>query len=506
MSQEQFARRIYDAMKARGMEVPSRSGEIYPVAVEDCHPDGRYNAINLTDKDRYGDARLLLDWHDGKPRLRGAWYCTTQPGPRLRDNPINPLGAAIIELGQTGAVYKLDTHGGSRPHRGLCQRLGAVTVARDQNKDSSREGDKRTTGNWGINWHDSGQGDHVDPATAKIGGASAGCNVTPRIGDQKAFVFQLETDPRWVANHNFGWRTTTMAYEWLSPATGVVAPPPSVPSVSSGVPISAAAVDLIVTKEVTSKSNYERRLRKPEWPGGASGVTVGIGYDVGAGVSSKAQLQSDWAGRIPQAMIDALVPAIGVTGAAAQALTATLQDKVDVPWDVAMAVFEKVTLPKYYVMTARPLANFDKLSPDCKGALVSLVYNRGASFSKAGDRYKEMRAIKAHMAAQEFAKIPAEFRSMKRLWPAANQRGLPIRREEEAVLFALGLSRPSVPAPTTVPPIVKDVPKVIILTAPVVWSFWNTIAANPVTSVFIVLALVAVCFGALRWWRGRSAG
>jgi hypothetical protein len=41
------------------------------------------------------------------------------------------------------------------------------------------------------------------------------------------------------------------------------------------------AFDLTVSEEVASKAHYEAKLRNPEWPGGASGVTVGIGYDLG---------------------------------------------------------------------------------------------------------------------------------------------------------------------------------------------------------------------------------
>jgi hypothetical protein len=68
---------------------------------------------------------------------------------------------------------------------------------------------------------------------------------------------------------------------------------------------------------------------------------AGIGYDVGAGVGAKTQLWADWRGHIPDRMIAALEPAIGVTGERARALTARLRGQVDVPWDAAIAVFEE---------------------------------------------------------------------------------------------------------------------------------------------------------------------
>ena len=212
--------------------------------------------------------------------------------------------------------------------------------------------------------------------------------------------------------------------------------------------ISQAAFDLIVAEEVSSRAVYERKYRRPEWPGGASGITIGIGYDIGAGVASREQLLNDWHGRISNAMIGALEPCIGRTGAAAKALLPSVRF-VDVPWDAAIGVFETRTLPKYYGLCTRALPNFEKLSLDCKGALVSLVYNRGASFSSLGDRYTEMRAIKIYMRDSNFGEIPDAFRSMKRLWVGKGLDGLLARRDREAKLFERGLtpaaSRPPSP-------------------------------------------------------------
>ena len=45
--------------------------------------------------------------------------------------------------------------------------------------------------------------------------------------------------------------------------------------------VSPAAVAHIVRWEITSPAYYDKRLRWPIWPGGASGVTWCIGYDGG---------------------------------------------------------------------------------------------------------------------------------------------------------------------------------------------------------------------------------
>lgn len=213
--------------------------------------------------------------------------------------------------------------------------------------------------------------------------------------------------------------------------------------------ISDAARDLIVAEEVSSKATYEARYQRPEWPGGGSGITIGIGYDVGAGVASSGQLRADWNGRIPVEMIEALIPCIGVTGVAAQSRLEAVRRVVNVPWAAAIDVFDAVDVPRWYAICKKALPNYESLSLDCKGVLLSLTYNRGASFNKNGDRYTEMRAIKAHMTNRDFTRIPAELRSMKRIWPQQSMRGLVLRREHEARLFEQGLkvAAPVVPAP-----------------------------------------------------------
>ena len=201
--------------------------------------------------------------------------------------------------------------------------------------------------------------------------------------------------------------------------------------------ISKAAFDLIVSEEVSSKQAYEAKYRRPTWPGVASGATVGIGYDIGH--HTPEQVRSDWKGRVPNQMIEAMTRACGKTGAAGDSITRQIRNDVDIPWEEALTVFTNTDIPKWTAIVERELPNTDKLSGDSLGALVSLTYNRGPSFSKAGDRYREMRAIKAHMQSKDFRKIPGEFRSMKRIWPGV--RGLLLRRDREAALFEAGLRR-----------------------------------------------------------------
>lgn len=203
----------------------------------------------------------------------------------------------------------------------------------------------------------------------------------------------------------------------------------------SATAISGKAFDLIVEFEVSSEQVYTRKYRSTIWPGGASGVTIGIGYDLG--YATRAQLAADFGTALPQETIRALDPALGLTGAAAQQVARRLSGSVDVPWTAAIMVHRGKVIPRWVGLVERSLPNTAALGPDCLGALVSLTYNRGASFAKDGDRFAEMRAIRTHMAARDFGSISGELRSMKRLWPTVP--GLQKRREREAVLFERGL-------------------------------------------------------------------
>lgn len=203
--------------------------------------------------------------------------------------------------------------------------------------------------------------------------------------------------------------------------------------------ISSRAIDMIVAFEVSSEAAYDRLYVHPVWPKGNSGVTIGIGYDIG--YVNADSLTKDWTTGIGANAVATLTHACGKTGTAASQILPQLQ-AVTVPFAVASSVFGQTDVPRY---TARTLAALPpaaaNLPPDCLGALVSLVYNRGASFNADGDRYREMRAIHDDIQQQNLKDIPAQLRSMKRLWASdPGMAGLVRRRELEAVLFEQGLS------------------------------------------------------------------
>ena len=221
---------------------------------------------------------------------------------------------------------------------------------------------------------------------------------------------------------------------WLRPAA---APAPLAPPVVMGpsCPVSPAAESLIIQCEISSESYYAARAARPTWPGGASGVTIGIGYDLG--YVSSAGFRVSWGALLPAADLDALAAVCVLKGALAAGVVAHVAS-ITIPLKAARAVFDGDTLPHTAITTRHVFQNCDALPPDCFGALVSLVYNRGASMGvpgQANDSRLEMRQIRDAMAAKNYAAVPGAIRSMKRLWT----NGLVARREAEATLFEKGL-------------------------------------------------------------------
>lgn len=190
---------------------------------------------------------------------------------------------------------------------------------------------------------------------------------------------------------------------------------------------SRRSLDLLLGFEVGSRQRYEKEFQRPVWPGGNSGVTIGIGYDVG--MTPRAQVRADWEPLLSEVDLAALLAVQGVTGATAKRLAQSLAH-VKVPLAAAEEVFYTRTLPNFAELTRKTFPGVQRLPADAQGMMLSLVYNRGASLT--GPRRVEMvniqkllRAVKTPLAA-----LSAEFESMKRLWP--DLPGLQVRRQQEA--------------------------------------------------------------------------
>jgi len=195
--------------------------------------------------------------------------------------------------------------------------------------------------------------------------------------------------------------------------------------------ISKKATDLIIQHEVGGRAYYDKKLQAPIWAGGESGVTIGMGYDLG--YNTEKQFMLDWSGIINLNYINALRPTIGIKGPQAKAMLKGEILNVRIPYNTAYEVFVKSSLPRYYAMTKKIYPNMDLLNDDTKGALVSVVYNRGNKLE--GDSRAEMRAIVDLIAKQDYEGIAEQIEKSKRLWENRGLDGLVVRRESEADLI-----------------------------------------------------------------------
>ncbi len=194
--------------------------------------------------------------------------------------------------------------------------------------------------------------------------------------------------------------------------------------------ISRKAIDLIIQHEIGGREVYTRKYQKPIWAGGDSGLTIGIGYDLG--YIKEKDLFSDWAG-LNLNFLNAMKRFCGVKGEVVKTMMRGEVLNVVIPYNMAYDVFVKKSLPKYYAMTKKIYPQLDSLNEDTRGALVSMVYNRGAKLD--GESRKEMKAIVELVAKQDYDGIAEQIERSKRLWENRGLDGLVIRREAEADLI-----------------------------------------------------------------------
>tara|TARA_R110002153_G_scaffold26421_4_gene82916 strand:+ start:2837 stop:3922 length:1086 start_codon:yes stop_codon:yes gene_type:complete len=216
---------------------------------------------------------------------------------------------------------------------------------------------------------------------------------------------------------------------------------------TNSLPVSVDGYNLILKYEVSSKYYYNKYLKRPTvpaWRTTASGCTVGFGSDCGH--MSKQQIRDAWTGILTEREIRALQSVSGLKGSRAYYATRKMRHLVSVDWTQADLQFKRYTLPRYTKLTAKAFKiDKDTLHPHSSSALVSLVFNRGSSMGKtssssAFDRRMEMRWIRYNISVGKSDRVPSNIRHMKRIWSRTKLKGLHLRRDAEAVLFAKGVT------------------------------------------------------------------
>jgi hypothetical protein len=207
--------------------------------------------------------------------------------------------------------------------------------------------------------------------------------------------------------------------------------PATSPEIAQGLTLSQKGIDLIIHHEIGSEAYYRSKLTHPTWPGGDSGVTIGIGYDLG--YASTQQFQRDWGSMLQANDVARLKRVCGIKAQRAKRIVSSVK-LLEVSFEAAKHVFIHSSLPDYALKTKSTFPGVENLHADAQAALVSLVYNRGVS--TRGDSRREMAAIQPLVLRQAYSEIAQEIIKMKRLWEGRGLDGLLRRRDEEAQLVA----------------------------------------------------------------------
>lgn len=194
---------------------------------------------------------------------------------------------------------------------------------------------------------------------------------------------------------------------------------------------SEKTLKLLLKHEVGGGKNYyEKYLSGFTWPGGSSGPTIAIGVD--CAYYSREELY-DIFNFLPEEQIELICGSINKTGLSGKEYTLFLKKhNIKVSWDQALDIFNNITWYKFSKLAETVFPGLNELCDDAYGAIVSLVFNRGASLS--GNKRTEMRKIKDLIPKKNYKEIANQIRSMKRLWIGKNLDGLLSRREDEAKL------------------------------------------------------------------------
>jgi len=209
-------------------------------------------------------------------------------------------------------------------------------------------------------------------------------------------------------------------------------------------PLATDGVAFIALKETGGLSYYNQVTRWPHYPGLASGITIGVGYDLRFATS--ADVKARWGKHLPKPVMDEIFHDVGKPGSKKRA--GQLKGMgIEVPFKTAWKVFIEHTLPRFYRETEAVYPSLPRLPPLCASALVSIVFNRGNSLN--GSSRLEMRIIRDLLASADnpsfhqqkrkmiLADVEDQIVAMQRLW--GPESGLYLRRQAEANLWRQGL-------------------------------------------------------------------
>jgi len=167
---------IETAVKAKGYawfsDASNKGFDVNIVGIRNMAPGDKVTNIF--------DDWITISYKEGGEWKSFCWNATTDPGKKGVMQYSNKKGVARLIPGQYRGVYRVDKHQGK--YDALCQRLGNVSVWRDNNKDLKFDNMIVDTGMFGINIHKAGQD------STWVENWSEGCSVFKRVKDFDVFM------------------------------------------------------------------------------------------------------------------------------------------------------------------------------------------------------------------------------------------------------------------------------------------------------------------------------
>lgn len=205
LTDAELARKCAQVRRVKNYPLATNKGEMNVDYIEGMDLDGTPNANR---KNAFDDLHVIYTFVNGVPVLVFKAECTTQPGARYTLRPLNPEGAAIIDLGYQ-ECWQPGLHRGNYP--ALIQTGAECRVWRDRLKAYARGQGHTATGWYGINQHHGADADRSD-----IGGHSAGCLVTRLVAKHQSALAIKRQDPRAIADRKFVHGAAVMTAAWVT--------------------------------------------------------------------------------------------------------------------------------------------------------------------------------------------------------------------------------------------------------------------------------------------------
>lgn len=164
---------------------------------------------------------------------------------------------------------------------------------------------------------------------------------------------------------------------------------------------------------------------KPYWPGGASGITLDPGFDLG--YQNEAELRRLYEDLLNEVQVTALIGVLGLTGTQAKgALSRFALDTIRISREDAARIFPELAARYWQDIVKRfPVLTEASTPPSVQTAALSLSYNRGA-------KNKELAPLAAPLEARDWRRVADLISEMQQTHRLA---GIRRRRREEAELI-----------------------------------------------------------------------